>query len=328
MREELRTVCTEFIKDKEIAKEAFAWDNSYLHPICAGILAEKKRCISAEELKNYKQMIKDKTDIFSNFRGYCMIPMACMLAVSENADMLLNDTLKVYEILKNKYWSSQYLPLVAMIVVQMAEPSEYEHIVEEAGEIYTLMKEAHPFLTSSEDGPFATMLAFTEKSAKEMNEEVERCYELLKPSFFSSNAVQSLSHVMALGEGTAEEKCGKFMTLFEDLRARGYKYGTDYELSTLGALSILPADAKGMVDEMIEVTDYLENQSGYGFFGFSKRHRMMHAAMLIGSTYVEKSKGPVMNSAALGSTMAMIAAQQAALCATLVATTAASTASN
>ena len=79
---------------------------------------------------------------------------------------------------------------------------------------------------------------------------------------------------------------------------------------------------------MIEVTDYLENQSGYGFFGFGKRHRMMHAAMLISSTYVEKSKGPVMNSAALGSTMAMIAAQQAALCATLAATTAASTASN
>ena len=328
MREELRVVCEEFIKDKDIAKEAFAWESSYLHPICAGILAEKSRSISAEELKKYKQMIKEHTGVFSDFRGYCMAPMACMMAISEDADALLNGTLKVYEELKKKYWSTYYLPLVAMIVVQMAEPSEYSRIVEKAGKIYSLMKDAHPFLTSGEDGPFATMLAFAEKSAEEMNEEVEKCYQWLKPKFFSGNAVQSLSHAVALGEGKVEDKCRKFEALFDDLKARGYKYGTDYELATLGALSILPCDVKVMVDEVIEVTDYLENKKGYGFFGYGKKQRMLHAVLLISNTYVEKSMGRVMNSAAISGNIAMIAAQQAALCATIAATAAINSSSN
>ena len=85
MKEELKAVCAEFVRDKEIAKEAFTWDSNYLHPICAGILTDKKKSITAEELKQFKKCIKEKTGVFSDFRGYCMIPMACMLAVSEDS---------------------------------------------------------------------------------------------------------------------------------------------------------------------------------------------------------------------------------------------------
>lgn len=328
MREELKAACTEFIKDRDVAKEAFAWDSSYLHPICAGILADKQKSVTVQELKFYKQMIKDRTGVFSDFRGYGISPMACMLAVSEDAQRLLDDALTVYGELKKKYWSSQYLPLVAMIVAQMAEPAKYYDIVEKTGAIYQLMKEEHPFLTSAEDGPFAAMLAFTERSPKAINEEVEKCYTLLKSKFFSGNAVQSLSHVLALGEGSAESKCSRFETMFDNLKASGYKYGTDYELATLGALSVLTGDTKTLVAEVIEVTDYLETQKGYGFFGLSKKQRMMHAAMLVSSTYVEKRACSLMNSAAISSTIAMIAAQQAAMCAAIAATAAASNASN
>lgn len=329
MREELKAVCTEFIKDKDIAKEAFAWDSSYLQPICAGILADKEKTVTAQDLKQYKQMIKDKTGVFSDFRGYGMTPMACMLAVSKDAERLLNNALAVYDVLKRDYWSTHYLPLVAMIVAQMAEPSEYNRIVDKAGDIYKLMKEEHPFLTSGEDGPFAAMLAFTDRSAKAMNEEVEKCYQLLKPKFFSGNAVQSLSHVLALGEGSAESKCRKFESLFDTLKDSGYKYGTDYELATLGALSILDCDVKTITEELIEVTDYLETQKGYkGLFGYSKRQRMAHAAMLVSSIHVEKRERDVMNPAAVSGTIAMIAAQQAAMCAAIAAAVAASNAAN
>lgn len=328
MREELKAVCTEFIKDRDIVKEAFAWDSSYLQPVCASILGEKEKTLTAQDLKQYKQMIKDKTGVFSDFRGYGMTPMACMLAVSGNAEGLLNNALAVYDVLKRDYWSSHYLPMVAMIVAQMAEPSEYNHIVDKAGEIYKLMKEEHPFLTSGEDGPFAAMLAFSDRSAKAMNEEVEKCYQLLKPKFFSGNAVQSLSHVLALGEGSAESKCQKLENLFDTLKASGYKYGTDYELATLGALSILDCDVKTMAAELIEVTDYLGTQKGYGgLLGFTKRQRLQHAAMIISSTYVEK-KMDIMNPAAVSGTIAMIAAQQAAMCAAIAAAVAASNAAN
>jgi len=328
MREELKAVCTEFIQDREVAKEAFAWDSSYLHPICAGILADKKKSVTAQELKQYKKMIQENTGIFSDFRGQGMAPMACMLAVSEDAKKLLEDALAVHDALKQHFWSSPYLPLVSMIVVQLADASMYRNIVEKTAEIYKMMKEEHPFLTSSEDGPFAAMMAFTERSPKAMNEEIEKCYTLLKPKFGMGNALQSLSHVLALGEGSAEHKCSKLEEIFDNLKAAGYKYGTNYELATLGALSILDCDAKTLVAEVIEVTDYLETQKGYGgLLGYAKKQRMMHAVMLVSSTYVERGTGQVMNSAAISGTIAMIAAQQAAMCAA-VAAAAAANASN
>ena len=78
MREELQKICEEFIRDRDMAKEAFTWDSSYMPPICAGILADKKYPVSVETLKNYKQMIKDRTGVFSNFRSLGISSMACM----------------------------------------------------------------------------------------------------------------------------------------------------------------------------------------------------------------------------------------------------------
>ena len=35
MREELQVLCDAFLKDRDMAKEVFAWDSSYMPPICA-----------------------------------------------------------------------------------------------------------------------------------------------------------------------------------------------------------------------------------------------------------------------------------------------------
>ncbi len=328
MRDELQTVCDEFIKDRDLAKYIFMWDSSYMHPICAGILADKKQAVSEEHLKECRQMIKEKTTILSDFRGHGLAPMTCMLAISGQPEKLVSDALKISQELKKDYWSSPYLPLVSMIVARMAEESQFSYIIEKTKKIYELMKKKHPLLTSAEDGPFAAMLAFAESSPEVITAEAEKCYQLLKNKFFSGNAVQSLSHVLALGEGSAESKCRKFEQLFEILKEKGYKYGTDYELATLGALSNMPCDVSVMAEDMIAVVQYLAKQKGYGIFGASKRQRLMHGAMLVCRVYAGTENNQVMNHVAINSTLAQIAAQQAAMCAAIAASTAAGAASN
>lgn len=328
MRDELQKLCAEFIQDRDIAKEAFTWESSYMPPICAGILADKKQKISIEHLKAAKQLIKEQTGIFSNFRGTVIAPMATMLAMREDAESLFAFTQKIYGELKKHFYTSQYLPLVSMILAQMTDASQYQYVAQKTRQIYDLMKKEHPFLTSSEDGPFAALLAFSSSSPEAVIYEVEKCYQLLKPKFFSGNAVQSLSHVLALGEGSAEAKCAKLENLFIALKDKGYKYGTDYQLATLGAISILPYEVTQIVQDMTEVSDYLEQQKGYGFFGASKKDRYMHAAMIVCKDYIGKTGNQVMNSAAVTSTIVMIAAQQAAMCAAIAATAAANSSSN
>lgn len=327
MKEELQKICTDFIGYRDMAKRAFTWDSAYMPPICAGILLDNKQYQSVESLKGYRQMIKDRTGVFSNFRGTGIAPMACMLAVSDNPEKRMSEALKVYDCLKEHFWSSQYLPLVSMIVAQLAEEDRYKEIARKTKEMYDLMKKEHPFLTSGEDGPFAAMLVFAERSAQSMIAEVEKCYQLLKNTFFSSNAVQSLSHVLAFGEGSAESKCRRLVELYEKLKERGYKYGTTYELATLGALSILPCEMSEIVEDIIAVTDFLATQKGYGFFGTTKKQRMMHAAMLVSRVH-KGCQRDVMTSAAVNSVIALVAAEQAAICAAIAASAASSSASS
>lgn len=132
----------------------------------------------------------------------------------------------------------------SLILSDVVEPERYGEIAGRTRHIYELMRNEHPFLTSGEDSVFAAMLALSELTDEQIVEETEQCYRLLKPEFFSGNAVQSLSHVLALREGKAEDKCKATMELFHSLKARGCKYGTDYELATLGVLAMLPADCK------------------------------------------------------------------------------------
>lgn len=134
--------------------------------------------------------------------------------------------------------------------------------------------------------------------------------------------VQSLSHVLALGEGTPEEKCCKTIEMYRKLKEKGYKYGTGYELATLGILALLPEEPELVMQDVMEVDDYLSKEKGYGFFGIGKKQRLMHAGMLVVSDYMESENNLVMNSAAIGGTISLIAAQQAAMCAAIAAASA------
>lgn len=53
-------------------------------------------------------------------------------------------------------------------------------------------------MTSAEDSAFCALLAVSEMEEESLIAECENCYQILKPEFFSANAVWSLSQVLAL----------------------------------------------------------------------------------------------------------------------------------
>jgi hypothetical protein len=121
------------------------------------------------------------------------------------------------------------------------------------------MKSEHPFLTSSEDSVFAIMLALSSLSDEEIIRETEICYNALRERFKSRNAVQSLSHVLALysdGAYTAADRCRNTIALYDALREKGMKYGTEYELATLGTLAMLDCSIEEKVADLDETAVY------------------------------------------------------------------------
>ena len=326
MRTSLNNLCIRFVENRDIIKETFFWDSAYLYPVSAAVFVDKRKTADRERLELCRDILKENTGFFSNFRNYIKLPMISMMAVSSDPEGKLKQALTVYEDLKQHFFSSSYLPLASMTISDFVEPHQYEAVARRTRRIYDLMKQEHPFLTSGEDSVFAALLALSDKSDEQIVQDTEQCYDILKPQFFSGNAVQSLSHVLALCDGSAETKCARAMELFEKVKERGYKYGTGYELATLGVLAMLPADLGTIADDTVQAAEFLSEQKGYGILGMTKRQRLMHAGMIVTSDYMVECTS--MQTAAVSSTISLIIAQQTAMCAAIAASAAANNASS
>lgn len=83
------------------------------------------------------------------------------------------------------------------------------------------MQEKHPLLTNFDDFGIAAMLAVTDIDIDKQLEEAEVCYNLLKKSGFKLNkdALQTISHIMALSDEPIEKKTIRFAKIRDDLKA-------------------------------------------------------------------------------------------------------------
>lgn len=326
MNDQMLKNCFSLIESRDRIKTVFKWDSGLIHLACAGIYVSKGKEVDVYLLERCKQLLKYKVSTFSNFKSTARSPIVTMLATSGNPEQTLDNGLLVYQLLKKEFWSSTYLPLTAMIIAQMKEPNQYDTITARTRWIYNRIKNEHPFLISAEDSANCALLALSEKSDDELIYDIEACYRILKSNFFSSNAVQSLSQVLALGQGTTEEKCRRTMELFEGFKIAGYKYGTSYELPTLGVLALSEEPKEKMVQEIVEISDWLSYQKGFGFFSsISAKQRLMYAGILAQREYINTD---AMQSAAVNSTISIILASETAMCAAIAASAAASASSS
>ena len=325
MNERTLARCKNLIKNKETMKSAFAWEDGLTHLACAGIFINKEQTANEEMLLQCKDILKRNTGIFSNFKSTAKPMIVAMLAANENPQLLMERGLKVYDLLKEEFMSSVYLPIAAMIIAQYADEARYAELAQRTRRIYKQMRADHPFLTSGEDSTFCALMALLDKPDEVLLGDAEECYKILKNNFFSSNAVQSLSHVLSMCDGEPENKCQKTMELFQKLKEAGHKYGTSYELPTLGVLAMADGNQDEIVAEMAEIDQWLSEQKGFGFFSsISAKQRLMYAGMIAQQDYINDK---MMQSAAVNGVISLIVAQQAAMCAAITAS-AAATANN
>lgn len=311
MNTDIKTRCEQLIENRDRAKTVFSWDGGLVHLACAGIYSAKGKTIDPDQLRACQTMLKQNVGVFSNFRGVAKAPVTAMIASSANPKLLLERGLDVYTLLKQHFWDSSYLPLAAMIIAQTAKSYRYEEIAVRTRKIYDEMKRKHPILTSSEDSAFCALLALADQPEEKLLDEIECCYQRLTKTFSSSNAVQSLSHALALCEGNAEEKCDRTVKLYEMLRAHGYKFGTGYELPVLGILAMTEESLEETVSVIGEIDDWLAKQKGFGIFGsVTKKQRLMYAGILAKQ---ETLSDGAMEAAAVGGTLSLLIAQEVAL---------------
>lgn len=328
MKEELRQKCELFVKNKNIMSANFPWDYTAFHALGASIYVEKNSEIDPNDIKWCKRVIKQNTGVFSNFKNTSFLALATMLSMHEEPEDKFLHVKEVYQLLKEEFYGSVYLPLCAIIITEMVPREDYDKVIKKASAIYKHMKQEHPFITSSEDASFAVMFAMSPMPVEHVGLEMERCFQLLKGKFLSSNAVQSLSHVLTLGEESAQAKCDRTMEIFNRLKDNKHKYGTGIELATLGVLTLTEGNVDQIIGDVLEVYEFLASSKGFGSFSVSRTQKLMYAALLVANSYKNTRLDCTISTTAITSVTNLVIAEQVAIMAAISASAAASSASS
>ena len=317
-----------FIETRDAVRAAFRMENEYIYPVCAQIFLAADKPVEIEQLERCKALVKSSTSVFSSFRGNVKLPLLCMLAAGDDPEERWDRTRRYYALLKESFYGSEYLALGAMLLSDAVQEEDVPTLAARGKGLYQRMKKEHPFLTGQEDSVFALLLSQSARSDDELIEDMERCYALLKERFPSGNGLQAASHVLALSSEIPVDKTFRMIGIFNAIEEAGGKYGKDWQLPILAALSLGQRFQEDLARELLEIDALLSKRKGYkGVFGLDRRARSMHAAMLLSLQHEAEPKQPVelVGAAAQQATLAIIAAQQALMCA-VVASSAASSA--
>jgi hypothetical protein len=293
------------------------------------VYATKDRRVNINNLEEVKDFIKDETSWTSYFRGTNQFILASLLSLEESYRRFFKDTVELYErMLTQGLKKSVQLPLAAYTIVKEVPKEQWNEKINRMNDFYGKMKQNHFWLTSADDYVFAAVLASTDLNVADTSQNMEYCYNYLsKEGFYKGNDLQTLSHILAIGEEGVEEKCSKAVSLYKKLKEKDCKL--QYSgLATLGLLALVTSDIDKITEDIKEVYDYIYSKEGYGFWSLDKSMRTILASTIVSDFYVDEIKRGVLQ-VALGNSISaiIIAQQQAAVAAACAASVSAATSS-
>ncbi len=278
MTELLRQKCDLFAENYERVKRFARWEYGMMYYLCAYLYTRQGKVFDSAKVDECRKMIKKKESPFSQFRNALSLSVACELSLEEKPEEVFDRAKKAYDALREEFCSSGYLPLAAMTLARAKSEEEFADVAARARSVYDAMKKKHLLLTGAEDVPFAVLFALGERSVDGITADIEAAHSRLKEAFMNSNALQSVSHCVAL-EGDSVQNTERLVALWQELKECRHRYGTDLELVTLAALASAQSVSAAKI---VEVSDYLRGKKGFGNWTLGQRQRLMYASSLVG----------------------------------------------
>lgn len=287
MNTELIRRCELLVHNHRAIQNAFKWESNSMLLAGSSFYVGLNMEADTEKLKLCEDILKKRTGILSEYRGNVKMPLLCKMAMAVNPEQYFENIDLIVKQMKNIKWiDAGYKVLAAMTLHDNLEMDQMPLAVQKMIELYQGMKETHPWLTSGEDIPFAAILAVSEMDTEALLMEMENCYQQLSKYFHDKNAVQSLSHILAINPADTDTKCRIVEKIFSLLKENKHKYAGGYELAVLGTLSMLDISTERIVTDIIEADEYLKTQKGFGNLSMGEGMRRMYAALMVMDTYM------------------------------------------
>ena len=280
MDRKLERKCLDLVENYRILASGNKLEFTEMVLACAGIYLAAGVTPDMSRIEECKKLLKSKAGVFSNFRSTDELLVRCKMALAADPLLYFENLEREYQRIKT-FFSGEQTVLAAMILAEQGDSAEDQ--AEKTKQIYKEMKEAHPWLTSENDLPFAALMAVSGRDASAVYAEAEEIYALLKDKLRADrDTMQMLSHILAVRSGRAEEKCEKLCALADGLKMAGHSLGRGSRLAILGILadSGLPTDE--LVDRICETDDFLKQYKPFhGLFGVGRDCRRMFAAQMV-----------------------------------------------
>ncbi len=313
----IKEKCDLFISNINLLSQRYKKYSNDVLLISSIILVGYDKEVDIIELEKCGQIIKENEHKLSEFRGKFYLPLITKMSLSNEPEKYYLRVRMTYEMLNQNEWlGSSYKIVAAMSICDNVNEYNVADVVDKTLLIYKKMKDIHPYITTDEDITFASLLAVTDMEVDRLIREMERCYDYLKGRLKHSNAIQSLSHVLTLGTDDVTDKCSKVINVYNDLKQRGKKYGSYYELSALGVFSMIDIKADEIVEDICLVDDYLKHMKCFGYFNIGEARRLMYSALLVSDVYIPKQFNA--EQVSISSTIAALLAEEILLTATIV----------
>jgi len=311
LKPELEKLCQDYISNRDAVKEAFRWENDALHAVCANIFCARGKTADTERLKECLKIIKGSTGFRSKFRSRKVrsVLAAMLSSLEDKPEDRMAQANDYFRLLKRQFRGSEYLVLTAFLLADLADQTLTEEAISFGKEIYARMNRQHRILTDKTDSVFAMLMAYSGKTADELTNETETCYQALKKRF-SSNGAQTAAQILSMAGGTPEEKTQRVTDLYDALHEAEIKYGHSSELAPLAALSLVDTPLSVLTEEIKEVDEFLKTQKGFsGSKDDDRAQRAMYAVMIVSNQYAGTEQ---VNITVMTNTIDMLIAKQQA----------------
>lgn len=270
-----------FVHNVTALRDAYGREEGMLYPVCAAILLERERPITAEELKGLRDHIRMDDDFTGDFKGLAVVPIGCMLAASDHPEELTLLAPELYRQMTETVPRSAFLAMTVLGLVDVIPKTEWKRYCDKTERIYRLMEEKG--LLDHEGETFvAALLAMTDKPPERAVFELEELLGRLKKLFPLRSSARAVSVTLSIAGGSNDQNMRHIERFLSALHTAGMKLGGNHSMGLLGALSFSKYDTKRLLERLREADLALAQQKGYhGLLAVARKRRLIHAAILV-----------------------------------------------
>ncbi len=309
MKKELFDFCENYLENREILGACWKWDGGDTLTVSAIEATSRGRILDEDSLRKAELLLKAKTGVFSSYRSCIKIYVITKLATSRYPGRLLEESMEAYDLIKLYFSGGDYEALLSLILPELTD--DPQAVIEKGKMIHNYMRETHFFLTGTEDVLYAVLMAASGKNESKAVRDMDECFETLKGKIsISSDTRQAIAEILSMGTREPRFNLVRFFRLYDELNDAGYKYERSLGLTALATLAISDIPVGDALETIKDIYNHLGNVKPYrGIFGYSKKSRLVHSAILTSAYYGGFEPG---NTAIISLVISLIASAHAA----------------